>query len=88
VVTSFRDPITSRFRVLCSAVAFACRGDAAHESLFDESEFACGFSFGRGYQADSPDSDWVLLLLAGALPMTRLGFVESEFVCEILLKVT
>jgi hypothetical protein len=54
VVTSFRDPIMSRFSVLCSAVAFACRGDAVHESLFSESEFACGFSLGRGYKGDSP----------------------------------
>jgi hypothetical protein len=57
VVTSFRDPITSRFRVLFSAAAFACRDGAAHERLFDGSEFACGFSFGRVHQADSPDSD-------------------------------
>jgi hypothetical protein len=40
VITSFRDPIMSRFRVLCSAVIFACRDDAAHESLLGESEFA------------------------------------------------
>jgi hypothetical protein len=57
VVTSFRDPITSRFSVLCSAVAFACRGGAAHESLFGESEFACGFSLGRGYRVDSPEPE-------------------------------
>jgi hypothetical protein len=54
VVTSFRDPIMSKFSVLCSAVTFACRGDAAHEGLFGESEFACGFSLGRGYRVDSP----------------------------------